>query len=102
VICKTTTFNQNNQVVQTLTAKLIVFARAGEVDAHSLSRFATTGSIVLLSELCALVVKSLTTKSTKDTKSPLLTRTASTFAESISRAGLLGDGLAGIEREPRW
>ena len=29
VICKTTTFNQNNQVVQTLTAKLIVFARAG-------------------------------------------------------------------------
>ena len=29
VICKTTTFNQNNEVVQTLTAKLIVFARAG-------------------------------------------------------------------------
>ncbi len=29
VICKTTTFNQNNEVVQTLTAKLVVFARAG-------------------------------------------------------------------------
>jgi len=29
VVCKTTTFNQRDEVVQTLTAKLIVFARAG-------------------------------------------------------------------------
>jgi acyl dehydratase len=29
VMTKTTTFNQNNEVVQTLTAKLVVFARGG-------------------------------------------------------------------------
>jgi acyl dehydratase len=29
VITRTTTFNQNNEVVQTLTAKLLVFARGG-------------------------------------------------------------------------
>jgi acyl dehydratase len=29
VICKTTTFNQRDEVVQMLTAKLVVFARGG-------------------------------------------------------------------------
>ena len=38
VITKTTTYNQNNEVVQTLTAKLIVFARAGRAGVMSLYR----------------------------------------------------------------